>query len=74
MLDGLALSILEGVVGSGEAVAHEPGIHRPTGVDVFFAEVGVAVGILFDALLGLCRSGSAGLLRLFGCFGFLARN
>ena len=41
-------------------------------MDVLLTEVGVAVGILFDALLG--RSSLAGLLRLFRRFGFLTRN
>jgi hypothetical protein len=39
---------------------------------MFLTEVGVAVGILLDALLGW--RGLASLLRLFWCFGFLARN
>ena len=51
MLDGLALGILEGLIGPGEAVAHDPGVHRPTGVNVGLAEVGVAIGIR----LGECR-------------------
>ena len=45
MLDGLALRILQSIVRSSEAVAHQPGVYRPTSVDVFIAEVGVAIGI-----------------------------
>jgi hypothetical protein len=46
VLDGLALEILVGLAGIGDAVAEEPGIQRPAGVDVGLTEVGLAVGIL----------------------------
>ena len=68
VLDGFALCVMEGISRAGEAVAHEPGIHRPAGVDVFLAEVCVAIRILLEARLGLCRSGPAGLLCRFWGF------
>src|ERR1019366_2749886 len=58
MLDGLALSILEGVIRSGEAVAHEPRIYGPTGVDVLLTEVGVAIRVGLRRLLSIRRLGS----------------
>src|SRR5262252_3946911 len=51
MLDYLALGILEGLIGPGDPVAHDPCVHRPTGVDVGLAEVGVTIGIR----IGKCR-------------------
>ena len=45
VLDGLALGVLESVIRTGDAVAEQPGIHRPTGMNVRFAEVSVAVGV-----------------------------
>jgi hypothetical protein len=74
VLDSLALRVLQCIVRARKSVAHEPGIHGPTGVDVFLAEVGIAIGILLDTLLGLCRSSSAGLLCLLWGLGFLTRN
>ena len=63
MLDGLALCVLQSLARPGHAIAHHPGIHRPTRVDVLLAEVSVAIGIFFNPLFG--RSCSARLLRLF---------
>src|SRR5271165_3114306 len=51
MLDYLALRILVGLIGPRDAVAHDPCVHRPTGVDVGLPEVGVAIGIR----VGKCR-------------------
>lgn len=50
--DGLTLRVLVGLVRAGEAVAHQPGIDRPTGVDVRFAEAGVAIGVVLNPLRG----------------------
>src|SRR3974377_1078925 len=72
MLDGLPLRILEGIIGPSEVVAKYPGVERPTSVEMCFAKVGVAVGILLAALLG--RGCSAPLLRLLRSFGLLTRN
>ena len=55
MLDYLALRILEGLIGPGDAVAHDPCVHRPTGVDVGLAEVGVALGIRLAERRQCCR-------------------
>src|SRR5208283_5960561 len=72
MLDGLALSILEGVIRAGEAVAHNPGVQRPTRMDVFLTEVGVPVRVTRGWLLDIRRSGS--LARRLWAFRFVARN
>src|SRR3974390_72406 len=72
MLDGLPLRILEGIIGPSEVVAKYPGVERPTSVEMCFAKVGIAVGILLDALLG--RGCLAGLLGLFWRLIFLARG
>ena len=45
VLDGLALSVLQGVVGAGGAVAHDPRVDRPAGVNVGFAEICVTLRI-----------------------------
>src|SRR5271165_3224167 len=72
MLDGLALSILEGVVRAGEAVAHNPGVQRPTRMDVFLTEVSVPVRVTRGWLLDIRRSGS--LAARLWAFRFVARN
>src|SRR6266511_615926 len=46
VLDGLALEVLVGVAGIGDAVTEEPGVQGPAGVDVGLAEIGLEVGIL----------------------------
>jgi len=52
-------------------IAEQPGIQRQTRVDMLLAEVGVAVGILLDSLLGRGSTAASGPLRPFG---FLSRN
>ena len=72
VLDDLPLRVLEGIVGPGDAVTHDPGIQRPTGVDVLFPEVGIAVGVFLDALFGCgCLRASA---SLWGGLRLVARN
>ena len=65
MLDGLPLRVLDSLVRTGDAVAENPRIQRPTGVDVLFAEVGVAVRVFFDELFD--RNCVPTLLHLLGC-------
>src|SRR5208283_2962763 len=72
MLDGLALSILEGVVRAGEAVAHNPGVQRPTRMNVLFTEVCVAIRVARRRWLRIRRSGS--LARRLWAFRFVTRN
>src|SRR5208283_745763 len=75
MLDGLALRILESVARSGDAVAHNPGIQRPTGMDVLLPEVGVAIGVAFRRWSRIRRLGRlAGRLCRLWAFSLLARN
>ena len=74
MLDGLALRVLQSLARPGHAIAHHPGIHRPTRVDVLLAEVSVAIGIFLNPLFGGSRG--ARLLCLFwlGRLRLLARG
>ena len=54
---------------SGPVIGYpDPGIHRPTGVNVLLAKVGVAVGVLLEALFG--RRLCACWLRPLGALGF----
>ena len=45
VLDGLAPGVLVGVGRPGEFVTEQPGVRRPTGVQVGLAEVGIALGV-----------------------------
>ena len=45
MFDRFALEIFVGIIGTGNSVAEGLGIKRPAGVNVGFAEIGVAKGI-----------------------------
>ena len=55
VLDRLALEVLVRVTRIGEAVAEQPGVERPAGVDVGLAEVGVSLGVPLGAGLGRRR-------------------
>src|SRR5262249_38286641 len=45
VLDRLALEVFVGVSRTGDAIPTQPSIQRPTGMNMRFAEVGVALGV-----------------------------
>ena len=47
VLDGFALGVFERLLGAGQVVAKEPGVHRPAGVDMLLAEIDVALRVRF---------------------------